>query len=124
MDTGNVTLALLRAPYRLIRRGLGWFVRHWRQSLQIRVATSTAFVSGVVVLAVGVVLLGQISAGLLDTKRRAALAEADNGLRTAASELAVASDASPDLVRNTLLQLVGTLSAKGSNAGLFDVAIL
>jgi len=81
-------------------------------------------VSAVVVLVIGVVLLGQISGGLLDAKRKAALAEANDGLRKVASQLSVATDADPDAMSNTLHQLVTTLSAKGSNAGLFDVAIV
>ena len=98
------------------RRCSGWLLRRWRRSLQVRVAATTALVSAVVVLVIGVVLLGQISGGLLDAKRKAALAEANDGLRTVASQLAVATDADPDAMSNTLQQLVSTLSAKGSNA--------
>lgn len=116
--------ALIRSLYGPPRRLGRWLLGHWRRSLQVRVAATTALVSAVVVLAVGVVLLGQISGGLLDTKRRAALAEANDGLRVAAKELSVASDTDPGSVANTLSQLVATLSAKGSNAGLFDVVIL
>ncbi|HEX3814873.1 MAG TPA: MtrAB system histidine kinase MtrB [Mycobacteriales bacterium] len=101
-----------------------WLLHRWRRSLQLRVATTTALVSAVVVLIIGVVLLGQISGGLLDAKRKAALAEANNGLRVATSELSVVTDASADSMHNSLRQIVTTLSAKGSNAGLFDVALL
>ncbi len=115
----------------LLRRLLGfpnrcshWVLYRWRRSLQLRVATTTALVSAIVVLVIGVVLLGQISGGLLDAKRKAALAEANNGLRVATAELSVVTDTGSDGMRNSLTQLVTTLSAKGSNAGLFDVAII
>jgi two-component system sensor histidine kinase MtrB len=111
---------LLRPP----RRGSQWLLHRWRRSLQLRVAATTALVSTVVVLIIGVVLLGQISGGLLDAKRRAALAEANNGLRVATTELSVVTDTGGDGLHSSLRQLVTALSAKGSNAGLFDVAIL
>jgi two-component system, OmpR family, sensor histidine kinase MtrB len=101
-----------------------WLLSRWRHSLQVRVAATTALVSGIVVLIIGIVLLGQISAGLLDAKRHAALAEADDGLRVSTAQLSVITASGADTVRNALSNLVANLSGKGSNAGLFDVAIL
>jgi two-component system sensor histidine kinase MtrB len=132
----TTTVAKTAGPWTAVARPLRWagrwlreavlmrVVHWWRRSLLLRVAATTAAVSGVVVVIIGVVLLGQISGGLLDAKRHAALAEADEGLRTATDQLAVLGGQDNDSIRNSLRQLVATLSAKGSNAGLFDVVLI
>ena len=78
-------ISFLRRLLGIPRRCSGWMLCRWRRSLQLRVAATTALVSAVVVLIIGVVLLGQISGGLLDAKRKAALAEANGGLRSASN---------------------------------------
>jgi two-component system, OmpR family, sensor histidine kinase MtrB len=120
MAAASVFRRLLGIPRRCSR----WLLRRWRRSLQLRVAATTALVSAVVVLIIGIVLLGQISGGLLDAKRKAALAEANGGLRSVASSLDVVTDTDPVALRNSLKQIAASLSSKGSNAGLFDVALV
>jgi two-component system sensor histidine kinase MtrB len=56
------------AATRLVRR-------RWRRSLQIRVVATTVILGLVVVFAVGIFLLAQISSGLVDSRRKAADSE-------------------------------------------------
>ncbi len=72
-------LRLRRTAVRVFRR-----VRsYWRRSLQLRVAASTAAVTGIVVLLIGLFLVSQIGAGVLRAKRDSSVAQASAG-RTAA----------------------------------------
>jgi len=109
------------SAFAAIRRLPGAVALRWRRSMQLRVTATTALVSAVVVVIVGIVLVGQISAGLLDTKRRAALAQASGGASDATQKIAVETS---DNVAQGLTDLVGILAAKGSNAGLFYVVIV
>lgn len=60
----------------------------WRRSLQLRVATSTALVTGVVVLLIGLFLISQIGSGVLKAKRESSIAQASFGAGSATGQFA------------------------------------
>ena len=60
----------------------------WRRSLQLRVATSTALVTGVVVLLIGLFLISQIGSGVLKAKRESSIAQASLGAGSATRQFA------------------------------------
>ena len=112
--------ALVRAVTGLLRAA----VTSWRRSLQLRVVTTTLLVSGVVVVLLGIVLLDQVTQGLLEAKVRVAFAEGNAGVRIAQSQL-VASDATDDASLGRLLdELTVSLANRGGAAGLYEVVVL
>jgi len=96
----------------------------WRRSLQLRVVTSTLLVSAVVVALLGVLLVGEISRGLVEAKRRTALAEADSGLQFARAQFSAAPGTDSPSVESLLDDLTLTLASRGSRAGLYNVVLL
>ncbi len=101
-----------------------WAAERWRRSLQLRVAATTVLLSGLVVLIVGILSVGAISAGVLDGKRKAAHAEVANGVGVAQRQLAAAApqdsrslDRSGDAVRRSVAN-------RGTAAGLFSIVVI
>ena len=101
-----------------------WAMERWRRSLQLRVAVTTVLLSGLVVLIVGILSVGAISAGVLDGKRNAAHAEVINGVRVAQRQLAAAAtqdsrsiDRASDAVRRSVAN-------RGTAAGLFSIVVI
>jgi two-component system sensor histidine kinase MtrB len=116
---------VLRAARRYGVWALPWASERWRRSLQLRVATTTLAVSTVVVAVVGVLLVNTITARILDAKQAAASAETRNGLRIAERQLSVVvSSSDPDNLRTTLFALTEDLAGRGTNAGLFSIAVV
>lgn len=108
----------------------GGFVYRWRRSLQLRVVTSTLVLSSLVVLVLGLVLLSQITARLLDAKATAATEEVERARATVQRELAGADESNS--LRSRLnsagtaltspgLNLTGTSS---SGAGAFEPVLI
>src|SRR4051794_5033203 len=98
--------------------------RYWRRSLRLRVVLSTLVLSTTVVALLGVLLLDRVGHGLLQDKRRAALADAASGLAYAQGQLTATDRTDPQAV-NALLETVTTdLGRRGSPSGLFEVAVL
>jgi two-component system, OmpR family, sensor histidine kinase MtrB len=111
-------LARLRwagAPWRAVRSA-------WRRSLQARVVLGTLLLSALVVALVGWMLLGQVTAGLVEGKRQAALSEAASGFDTAQDQLDAAdpNDFDP---RALLPDLFDNLSSRGDASGQYDVLL-
>jgi two-component system, OmpR family, sensor histidine kinase MtrB len=111
-------LARLRwagAPWRAVRSA-------WRRSLQARVVLGTLMLSALVVALVGWMLLGQVTAGLVDGKREAALSEAASGFDTAQDQLDAAdpNDFDPGAL---LPDLFFNLSSRGDASGLYKVLL-
>jgi two-component system sensor histidine kinase MtrB len=108
-------------------RATAWarhLTRHWRRSLRLRVVLATLVLSSTVVALLGVLLLHRVGAGLLEDKRRAALADASSGLAYAQGQL-TATDRTDAPAVNALLETVTTdLGRRGSPSGLFEVAVL
>jgi two-component system sensor histidine kinase MtrB len=66
--------------------GLARLSAGWRRSLQLRVATTTTLVTGLIVLLIGVFLVDQIGKGVLKAKRDASISQASLGLDAALAE--------------------------------------
>lgn len=108
----------------LVARRLPRLARYWRRSLRLRVVLSTLVLSTIVVGLLGFLLLNRVGHGLLEDKRRAALADAASGLTYAQGQLS-ASDRTDEQAVNALLETVTTdLGRRGSPSGLFEVAVL
>jgi two-component system sensor histidine kinase MtrB len=115
---------------RLARRGLGAGRRvlrgaarraytRWRRSIQVRVVTSTLFISAIVVAILGLFLMQQITAALMDGKVKAALLELDEGLGAVQRDL---GNPSTDTA-GRLESVVNGLKARSGPSGLYEVYI-
>jgi two-component system, OmpR family, sensor histidine kinase MtrB len=103
------------APWRALRAA-------WRRSLQARVVIGTLLLSALVVALVGWMLLGQVTSGLVEGKRQAALSEAASGFDTAQDQLDAADP--NDFDPGALLQdLFENLSSRGGASGMYDVLL-
>ena len=103
------------APWRALRSA-------WRRSIQARVVLGTLLLSTVVVALVGWTLMGQVTSGLVDSKRAAALSEAASGFDTAQDQLDAADPNDFD-AGALLLDLFETLSSRGEASGLYEVLL-
>jgi two-component system, OmpR family, sensor histidine kinase MtrB len=98
----------------------------WRRSLQFRVTVSTLALSSAVVFVLGMVLQNQITTRLTDTKKDAAVAQTQQVVATAESELVGISDqdAITDRLQNVLKKITSTSSedsgSVASAAGAFE----
>jgi two-component system sensor histidine kinase MtrB len=101
-----------------------WLVARWRRSLQLRVAATTMVVCGFVVVLVGVMLMHQITQGVLDNKVKAAEAETRGGLVFAYTQLGQLSPTDQETLDIEISRMIRTLDTQTGEAGLFDVAIL
>ena len=96
----------------------------WRRSVQLRVSVATVLITGSVLLVIGLLLVDQIASGILDAKRRAAVAQASVGLETARQQLIDVTPGEISLVVQAVDSTASALSATGTNAGLFRIALL
>jgi two-component system, OmpR family, sensor histidine kinase MtrB len=71
---------------RRLRPGLMRLSSSWRRSLQLRVATTTTIVTGLIVLLIGLFLVDQIGKGVLKAKRDASISQASLGLDSATKQ--------------------------------------
>src|SRR6185503_12210689 len=83
----------------------------WRRSLQLRMATSTALVTGLVVLLIGLFLASQISSGVLRAKRDSAVAQASIGQDSAVSAFAGVSPGDLPTIRQRVDQITSDIPA-------------
>jgi two-component system sensor histidine kinase MtrB len=96
----------------------------WRRSIQLRVVVATLLLSLFVVALLGAAVVGQVREGLVSTKTRAALSQADGGFRQAQAEAdAHRSDVKPDM-RDLLSRIVQSRASGSGSAGLFEIALL
>ncbi|GGY28530.1 MtrAB system histidine kinase MtrB [Streptomyces omiyaensis] len=119
---------VFRIVARLVRRPLLPAVRLWRRNIQLRVVAGTLLMSLGVVLLLGLVVIGQVRNGLLETKEKAAQTQAAGGF-SAAQDRAATTPPVPgqDGVRagssvNWRSTLVEQLASGGQNA--FNVVAL
>ncbi|MGZ4517954.1 MAG: two-component sensor histidine kinase, partial [Mycobacteriaceae bacterium] len=101
----------IRDAYHTAAAAAGGFVYWWRRSLQLRVVTSTLILSTLVVLVLGLVLVSQITARLLDDKVNAATEEVERARATVQRELAGADES------NSLMSRLNSASAALTNPG-------
>ncbi|WP_443059277.1 MtrAB system histidine kinase MtrB [Streptomyces sp. NBC_00435] len=122
---------VLRLCVRLVRRPLLPAVRLWRRNIQLRVVAATLLISLAVVLALGFVVIAQVSKGLLDAKEEAAQSQAAGGFAVAQEKAntpytADGPDASDNKVGRDastwMNSLVKQLASGGQSA--FEVAAL
>ncbi|MBA2444698.1 MAG: HAMP domain-containing histidine kinase [Nocardioidaceae bacterium] len=93
----------------------------WRRSIQARVVIGTLTLSTVLALLAGWVMLRQITDGVLDSKREAALSQAAAGFAAAQSRLDSAPDIDPldvGAVLNPLLDLLAPRSEAVDDYGI------
>ena len=109
---------------RQVVAGWRWLGERWRRSLQLRVATTTVLISSLVVIIVGMLSVGTITAGVLDSKRKAAHAEALNNVRIAQQQLAAAPREDFTSIDRTLKAVQRAVANRGTSAGMFSIVVL
>ncbi|MGW0395795.1 MtrAB system histidine kinase MtrB [Streptomyces sp. NPDC003042] len=128
---GAVGGPVLRLCVRLVRRPLLPAVRLWRRNIQLRVVAATLLMSLAVVLALGFVVVAQVSRGLLEAKEEAAQSQAAGGFAVAQEKANTPSAVEgPDATDNKvgrdastwMNSLVKQLASGGQTA--FEVAAL
>lgn len=105
---------------RLSRRGL----QRWRRSLQTRVVATTLVVSGVVVLLLASLLIGQVGRGLVSAKTRVALTEAQSGLAQAQELTNAPTGTSPQALEAQLQDIAQSLSLRGQSGDQYSVVLV
>jgi two-component system sensor histidine kinase MtrB len=97
----------------------------WRQSLLVRVVSTTLVLSVVVVALLGVLLLSRVTSGLLEATQRSAVAEATAGMvdarRVASAAATGGSTTTPSAIVDSI---VGALAARAGSPGQFEVLVL
>jgi two-component system sensor histidine kinase MtrB len=96
--------------------------RVWGRSLQLRVAATTLFVTGVFVFIIGIFLVNQISSGVLRAKREAATLQVEAGRENALNQLAAVSPGDLSGMKPVLQQLTAS-TENGGDSGLYYVSI-
>ena len=94
----------------------------WRRSIQARVVISTLLLSAVVVTLVGMLLLRQVTDGLVTSKTESSIGEATRGAAEAQSRLTAASGSEFDPSAQ-LAQVVSGIVTRGDVQG-FDVVLI
>jgi len=99
--------------------------RTWRRSLFIRVTSTTLVLSIAVVGALGLLLLSNVTTGLLQAKERSAVGEASAGLGEA-QRLLDAADTGPSTPSPSRLvdSVVTSLATRAGSPATFDVLLL
>jgi two-component system, OmpR family, sensor histidine kinase MtrB len=105
--------------------GPRWIRRTWRRSLLLRITSTTLVLSLIVVGVLGYLLLGRVTAGLLESKERIAVGEAASGV-SEAQRLLDASDTGPTTPSPGRLvdSVVSTLATRAGAPGEFDLLLL
>jgi two-component system sensor histidine kinase MtrB len=80
--------------------------------------------SGLVVIIAGILSVGAISAGVLDSKRSAAHAEVINGVRVIQDQLAAAAPQDRNGLDRATQALLRTVGNRGAAAGLFSIVVV
>ncbi len=101
-----------------------WVAERWRTSLQLRVAATTVLLSGLVVLVVGLLSIGTITAGVLDGKQRAAQAEVRSGVSVAQRQLASAPREDSSSISRTRNAVLQEIADRGTAAGVFSIVVI
>lgn len=99
-------------------------LHRWRGSLQTRVAVTTFLLSGLVVLLLGILLLHQIRAGILDAKQRSSLSQLDFGLQRATDQLSAIETANATSVSRTASAIISELRDRSSSSDSYEVLLL
>lgn len=116
----SVLLAVLRVSTLPLRR----LARLWRRSIQARVVIGTLTLSAILAALAGWILLHQVTDGLLDSRRQAALTQAAAGVDTAQAKLNAAEVGDFFDVGPVLGQLIDVLSPRDIVRDDFGVVII
>src|SRR5260221_573297 len=84
-----------------------------------RVGMTPLVVSGLVVVMLASLLLGQVGRGLVNAKTRAALVEAQSGLTQAQDALAASAGESPQALEARLQDIAQALALRGQGGAQF-----
>jgi two-component system, OmpR family, sensor histidine kinase MtrB len=106
-----------------LQPGLNRLLSAWRRSLQLRVATSTALVTGVVVLLIGLFLISQIGSGVLKAKRESSIAQATVG-QEAAAQFAGLSPGDLNGIQQVVDQITGDTTSTTGVTDLYSRVVL
>jgi two-component system sensor histidine kinase MtrB len=96
----------------------------WRRSLQTRVVVTTLVASGVVVLLLASLLLGQVGSGLVSAKTRVSLTEAESGLAQAQEETNSKPGGNPQALENQLQKIAQKLSLRGQSGDQYSIVLV
>ena len=98
---------------------------HWRRNLQLRLILLTFAVSATVLSIVGVLLVNQVTSGLLEAKQQSALTESA-AARLEVQRLLDASDVGLTAPNNTRLvdSVITALAVRAGSPGLYDALFL
>lgn len=98
---------------------------HWRRNLQLRLITLTFVLSATVLGGVGVLLVNQVTSGLLEAKQQSALSES-TAARLEVQRLLDASDIGLVAPNNTRLvdSVITALAVRAGSPGLYDALFL
>jgi two-component system sensor histidine kinase MtrB len=116
-----------RTASRYVIRKARRFATSWRRSLQLRVATTTALVTAVVVLLIGLFLVAQIGGGVLKAKRDNSIAQTTIGLPNDKAAFQGVSPGDLSGIRGAVDVITGSsnIPANGPvTAALFSKAVL
>lgn len=102
-----------------IRGPLTW----WRSSLSVRVVSSTLLASALSLTLLGLLLLGRVTDGLLQSRQQTALSESSAGLADAQRIITAAAggETSPTVLADNV---VSALAARAGEPALYDVLLL
>ena len=96
----------------------------WRRSLRTRVVVTTLLASAVVVALLASLMLDQVGRGLVDTKTRTSLSEAQSGVAAAQTRLDGLRVVSKQAVDTELGDIVQQLTDRGASGDLYAVVAL
>ncbi|MGI8720929.1 MAG: MtrAB system histidine kinase MtrB [Geodermatophilaceae bacterium] len=98
--------------------------RHYRRSLQLRVAIITMAVAGAAVIIISVILFDQIRTQQLAAKKDAAISQADVGVQYARNQVVAVPTGDPRSIRESLQRTVDELRTRGGSAGQFAIVMI
>lgn len=108
----------------LVTAVVHWLVSTWNRSLSMRVAATTAALTGLVVAIVGTILINQITDGVISAKRNAAIAQATAGMELAQRRLDAVAPGDVAGISQAFAQITDSLpTSSSSSAGLFQLSI-
>ncbi len=97
----------------------------WRRNMQLRLVSVAVVVSALIIGILGVLLLNRVTSGLLESKQRTSLNEADVVTREVQRFLNTAEPTSgPPNVTRLVDSVIDTISTRAGNPGLYDALFL
>ncbi|MBE1531400.1 MtrAB system histidine kinase MtrB [Actinomadura algeriensis] len=117
-SAGRFARRILGTLRRLLRAAVRQAFTRWRRSIQVRVVTSTLFISGIVVVILGAFLMQQVSSALMESKVKSARLQLDEGLAQVQRDLGNSSGNG-----SRLNSTIDRLRSSSGPSGLYEVYI-